>query len=115
MAMAIAQMLSSIVAGRRVRKMSKASRPGSTDVEAPNSPRAARWTNLRYCTYTGWSRPNASVSAARVAGVARSPRIAETTPPGRERSQKNRRRERTNTTPTIWISRLMMNLAKEGS
>jgi len=53
--------------------------------------------------------------AAREAGVARSPRIAETTPPGRERSQKNRSRESANTTPTIWIRRLMMNLAKEGS
>ena len=48
-------------------------------------------------------------------GVARSPRIAETTPPGRERSQKNSSRERTNTTPTIWIRRLMMNLANGGS
>ena len=107
-------MLSSMVAGSRVKKMSKASRPGSTAVEAPNSPLAARWRNFTYWTWTGWSRPSASVSAARVSGVARSPRIAETVPPGRERSQKNSRRERTNTTPTIWIRRLMMNLANGG-
>ena len=113
--MTMAKKLSSIVAGSRWRNTSRASRPGSTLVEGPKSPWSTRPTNLPYCTKTGWSRPNCFSMAARVAGVARSPRIADTTPPGRERSQKNSRRERTNTTPTIWIRRLMMNLAKSGS
>ena len=50
MAMAIAQMLSSIVAGSRTRKMWNASCPGSTAVETPNSPLDARCRNFRYCT-----------------------------------------------------------------
>jgi hypothetical protein len=42
-AIRIAKKLSSMVAGKRARKMSKASRPGRTPVEAPKLPVRARF------------------------------------------------------------------------
>ena len=45
MAISMAKIASSIVAGSRIRKTWKASSPGSTAVEAPNSPWAAREMN----------------------------------------------------------------------
>ena len=102
--------VSSIVAGSRVRKMSKASWPGSTAVEAPNSPRERALEELQVLDVDRLVQAaGASVRAARRRGwPARrgSPRPCR---PGSERSQTNRSRDRTNTTPTIWSRRRMMN------
>ena len=89
--------------------------PGSTAVEAPNSPAGGPLQELEVLHVHRLVEAEAPRSSGRASsGVARSPRIAETTPPGSERSQKKSSRERTNTTPTIWIRRRMMNLANVG-
>lgn len=104
-----------MVAGSRIRKISIASRPGSTPVETPKSPWAMRWTNRQYWVHSGWSRPNAASSSARRSGVARSPRIADTGPPGSDLSHMKSRNERTTMTSTSWISRRTMNRTMHSS
>jgi hypothetical protein len=105
MAMRIARIDSSRVAGNRWRKMSIAESPGCTPVETPKSPDAARVRNFQYCTKMGWSRPSSRVSAARLSVVARSPRRAETGPPGSERSHANSSTDSTPTTITSCSNR----------
>src|SRR6476661_4204077 len=92
---------SSIVAGRRSRKTWNASSPGSTFVDTPKLPCTARSMNFRYCTGSGWSSPSAASRAATRSGVWRSPRIADTGPPGSDRSHRKTSIDKTMTTTHI--------------
>ena len=104
--------LSSTVAGNRWRKIWKASTPGSTPVLEPelalDGPLRRTPSTARRAAGRG---PRAFSRAARRSGVAFSPRIAETVPPGRLRSHRKTSSDRTTTTPTICSSLRRMNLS----
>ena len=72
---------------------------------SPKFPWTARSMNFRYCTGSGWSSPSAASRAALRSAVCRSPRIAETGPPGSERSQTKTSIDSAMTTRIIWSSR----------
>ena len=73
-------------------------RPAAPWWRRRSCPATARSRNLRYCTGMGWSRPSAASRAARRSGVWRSPSIADTGPPGSDRSQTKTSIDRTRTT-----------------
>ncbi len=75
-----ANRVSSTVPGKRVRNSSVTGLP--VVCEVPKSSQTARPRKRRYCSQTGWSRPNARLYSSILAGVARSPSAATAGPPG---------------------------------
>jgi hypothetical protein len=81
---AMAATVSSIVEGRTSSTSRMTLRPLESDW--PKSPVRILPRKLRYWTWTGWSRPSFSLSAASEAALAWSPRMTEAASPGTRRT-----------------------------
>src|SRR5829696_7819913 len=104
-AMASAITASSMVAGKRCTNNATAESPVCTPVEMPKSPDSARPRNFAYWTMTGWSMPSCARRLRLDSSVARSPRRADTGPPGRARSHAKSSSDNTAMTATSWSIR----------